>query len=104
MLQGGERDLDGGPGQVAGVVEGGWLVDLLPRLVASLLHLRWLLRLFLVPSLCLLMGLGRLGDDLCLIYLYDIRVAGDGGKGGEGEDQYLLIGLDCHQRWECLKN
>ena len=88
VLQGGERDLDGGPGQVAGVVEGGRFVDLFFRLVTSLLDnsFRWLLRFLLVPYLCLLVGLGSLWCYLCLIYLNDIHFTRYRGKGWYGED------------------
>ena len=63
VLESGEGDLDGSPGQVTRVVEGGRFVDFLFCLVATLLGgqgICWIVRLFLMPYLCLLMGLGSL--------------------------------------------
>ena len=84
------------PGQVARVVEGRRLVDLLLGLVAALLLHRGLL-LLPVPLLRLLMGLGGLGKLLCLVYLDQVRHAVDGRHGGQGDNQQFIIGLDCLQ-------
>ena len=82
------------PGQVARVVEGRRLVDLLLGLVAALL-LHRVLRLLPVPLLRLLMGLGGLGNLLCLVYLDQVGHAVDGRHGGQGDNQQFIIGLDC---------
>ena len=115
VLEGGEGDLDGGPGQVANhlsrssrsryldqpgqvarVVEGRRLVDLLLGLVAALL-LHCGLRLLPVPLLRLLMRLGGLGKLLRLVYLDQVGHGVDGRHGGQGDNQQFIIGLDCLQ-------